>query len=97
MRLQRLPSSEHTSCPCGAAQLRGVRRRRAADRGFIVSDHADWAGLNAAITATGAEKIFVTHGYTTAFQQWLRDQGHDAHTVSTDYQGEGFDSGEDAA
>lgn len=89
------PSS--TAFASGWMALRGVRRRRAADRGFIVSDHADWAGLNAAITATGAEKIFVTHGYTTAFQQWLRDQGHDAHTVSTDYQGEGFDSGEDAA
>ena len=89
------PSS--TAFASGWMALRGVRRRRAADRGFIVSDHADWAGLNAAITATGAEKIFVTHGYTTAFQQWLRDHGHDAHTVSTDYQGEGFDSGEDAA
>jgi putative mRNA 3-end processing factor len=89
------PSS--TAFASGWMALRGVRRRRAADRGFIVSDHADWAGLNAAITATGAEKIFVTHGYTTAFQQWLRGQGHDAHTVSTDYQGEGFDSGEDAA
>jgi putative mRNA 3-end processing factor len=89
------PSS--TAFASGWMALRGVRRRRAADRGFIVSDHADWAGLNTAITATGAEKIFVTHGYTTAFQQWLREQGHDAHTVSTDYQGEGFDSGEDAA
>ena len=89
------PSS--TAFASGWMALRGVRRRRAADRGFIVSDHADWAGLNTAITATGAEKIFVTHGYTTAFQQWLHEQGHDAHTVSTDYQGEGFDSGEDAA
>jgi putative mRNA 3-end processing factor len=88
------PSS--TAFASGWMALRGVRRRRAADRGFIVSDHADWAGLNAAIKATGAEKIFVTHGYTSAFQNWLRDQGYDAHVVSTDYQGEGFDS-EDAA
>jgi putative mRNA 3-end processing factor len=81
----------------GWMALRGVRRRRAADRGFIVSDHADWAGLNSAIKATGAEKIFVTHGYTSAFQRWLADQGYDAHVVSTDYQGEGFDAAEDAA
>ena len=86
-----------TAFASGWMALRGVRRRRAADRGFIVSDHADWAGLNAAIKATGAEKIFVTHGYTAAFQRWLCDQGYDAHIVSTDYQGEGFDSTEDAA
>ncbi|MBQ2260091.1 MAG: ligase-associated DNA damage response exonuclease [Loktanella sp.] len=89
------PSS--TAFASGWMALRGVRRRRAADRGFIVSDHADWAGLNAAIKATGAEKIFVTHGYTSAFQRWLADQGYDAHVVSTDYQGEDFDSSEDAA
>ncbi|MFN3661251.1 ligase-associated DNA damage response exonuclease [Yoonia sp.] len=86
-----------TAFASGWMALRGVRRRRAADRGFIVSDHADWAGLNTAIKATGAEKIFVTHGYTSAFQRWLRDQGYDAHVVSTDYQGEDFDSNEDAA
>ena len=90
------PSS--TAFASGWMALRGVRRRRAADRGFIVSDHADWAGLNSAIAATGAEKVFVTHGYTSAFQRWLSSRGYDAHVVSTDYQGEGFDeSGEDAA
>jgi len=89
------PSS--TAFASGWMALRGVRRRRAADRGFIVSDHADWTGLNSAINATGAEKIFVTHGYTSAFERWLRDRGYDAHTVSTDYQGEGFDAAEDAA
>lgn len=80
-----------TAFASGWMALRGVRRRRSADRGFIMSDHADWAGLNAAIAATGAEKIFVTHGYTSAFQRWLTDKGFDAHVVSTDYQGEGFD------
>ncbi len=87
-----------TAFASGWMALRGVRRRRAADRGFIVSDHADWAGLNWAIKETGAEKIFVTHGYTNSFERWLRDQGYDAHTVSTAYEGEGFDSTtEDAA
>ena len=77
----------------GWMALRGVRRRRAADQGFIVSDHADWQGLNAAIAATGAEKIFVTHGYTSQFRRWLEDQGYDAHVVSTDYTGD-EDAGE---
>jgi putative mRNA 3-end processing factor len=80
------PSS--TAFASGWMALRGVRRRRAADRGFIVSDHADWDGLNAAIKATGATKIFATHGYTSVFQRWLSSEGYDAHIVSTDYQGE---------
>ena len=88
------PSS--TAFASGWMALRGVRRRRAADRGFIVSDHADWDGLNAAIKATGAEKVFVTHGYTSAFRRWLSDQGYDAHVVSTDYHGEGFDQADEA-
>jgi putative mRNA 3-end processing factor len=88
------PSS--TAFASGWMALRGVRRRRAADRGFIVSDHADWEGLNTAIKATGATKIFATHGYTGAFQKWLASQGYDAHIVSTDYQGEGFDQADEA-
>lgn len=85
-----------TAFASGWMALRGVRRRRAADRGFIVSDHADWDELNSAIKATGAEKVFVTHGYTAAFRRWLADQGYDAHVVSTDYQGEGFDQADEA-
>ncbi|WP_439155455.1 ligase-associated DNA damage response exonuclease [Yoonia sp.] len=87
-----------TAFASGWMALRGVRRRRAADRGFIVSDHADWDGLNDAIGATGASRVFVTHGYTGSFQRWLTGQGYDAHVVSTDYQGENLDhSEEDAA
>jgi putative mRNA 3-end processing factor len=56
-----------TAFASGWMAQRGVRRRRAADRGFVVSDHADWDGLNAAIKATGATKIFATHGYTPYF------------------------------
>lgn len=77
-----------TAFASGWMQLRGVRRRRAADRGFVISDHADWSGLNGAISATGAEKIFVTHGYTEIFTRWLKDQGHDARIVPTEFHGE---------
>ncbi|MCA1777387.1 MAG: ligase-associated DNA damage response exonuclease [Loktanella sp.] len=83
-----------TAFASGWMALRGVRRRRAMDRGFIVSDHADWDGLNTAIRETGAEKVFATHGYTASFQKWLSDQGYDAHIVSTEYSGE---TAEDAA
>jgi putative mRNA 3-end processing factor len=84
-----------TAFASGWMRLRGVRRRRAADRGFVISDHADWPGLNAAIAATGAERIFVTHGYTAPFRRYLEGQGYDAHVVSTEYEGEGFEA-EDA-
>ena len=80
-----------TAFASGWMALRGVRRRRAADRGFIVSDHADWAGLNDAIKATGAERIFATHGYTSVFRRWLEDQGYDAQIVQTEFDGETLD------
>lgn len=74
-----------TGFASGWMRLRGVRRRRAADRGFVVSDHADWKGLNAAIAATQAERVFVTHGYTAQFSQWLNTQGYDAGIVETEF------------
>ncbi|SFJ59461.1 ligase-associated DNA damage response exonuclease [Jannaschia pohangensis] len=74
-----------TAFASGWMALRGVRRRRAADRGFVVSDHADWKGLNAAIAATGATRIFATHGYTTVFRQWLEERGYDAQIVQTEF------------
>ena len=74
-----------TGFASGWMALRGIRRRRALDRGFVISDHADWPGLNTAIRATGAERIFVTHGYTSVFRRWLESEGYDAHVVSTEY------------
>jgi putative mRNA 3-end processing factor len=81
-----------TAFASGWMRLRGVRRRRAADRGFVMSDHADWSGLNAAIAATGASRVFVTHGYTAQFRRWLQTQGYDAAVVATEYEGEGLDA-----
>ncbi len=72
----------------GWMALRGTRRRKGADRGFALSDHADWQELNTAVKETGAEKVFVTHGYTEVFSKWLREQGLDAHEVKTQYEGE---------
>jgi putative mRNA 3-end processing factor len=69
----------------GWMAIRGIRRRRGADTGFVLSDHADWHGLNEAIKATGAENIYVTHGYTELFAQWLREQGLNAQNVRTEY------------
>jgi putative mRNA 3-end processing factor len=73
----------------GWMQLRGARRRRSADRGFILSDHCDWQQLNDAVKATGAEKIYVTHGYKSIYARWLREECTlQAYEVDTLYEGE---------
>ncbi|HSW08554.1 ligase-associated DNA damage response exonuclease [Aquabacterium sp.] len=69
----------------GWMQLRGARRRQGVDRGFVLSDHADWPGLQRAITATGAERVIVTHGYEAVMVRWLREQGLDAGSLKTEY------------
>lgn len=83
-----------TAFASGWMAMRGVRRRRSADRGFVMSDHADWEGLNTAIKATGAERVFVTHGYTAQFSRWLNEQGYDAAVVETEFEGESLDQPE---
>ncbi len=80
----------------GWMAMRGVRRRRAGDRGFVISDHADWQGLLWAINETGAENIYVTHGYTDIFSRYLNDNGWNAQVVPTQFEGETLDA-DDAA
>lgn len=78
----------------GWMSLRGTRRRRAVDRGFVISDHADWDGLNLAIKETGAEKIIITHGYRSIFARWLNENGLKATIESTQFEGELSEIGE---
>jgi putative mRNA 3-end processing factor len=75
----------------GWMQLRGARRRQGVDRGFVLSDHADWPGLQRAIAATGAERVIVTHGYEAVMVRWLQQQGLQAGSFRTEY---GADDGE---
>jgi putative mRNA 3-end processing factor len=72
----------------GWMRIRGARRRRAVDRGFVLSDHADWPGLLAAIGASGAERVWVTHGYTAVLARWLEEQGLESFAVPTRFEGE---------
>lgn len=69
----------------GWMQLRGIRRRRAVGRGFVISDHADWTGLLTAIQETGAENVYVTHGYTDVFARYLSEKGWNATVVPTEF------------
>jgi putative mRNA 3-end processing factor len=72
----------------GWMTIRGVRRQRAFDRGFALSDHADWRGLLDAIDATGAETVGVTHGYAAVLVRYLLEQGRNAWLIPTRYEGE---------
>jgi putative mRNA 3-end processing factor len=67
-----------TAFASGWMQVRGNRRRRGYDRGFVVSDHADWPGLVQSVEDSGARRIYVTHGDGEALVRYLREQGHDA-------------------
>jgi putative mRNA 3-end processing factor len=69
----------------GWMQLRGTRRRRGVDRGFVMSDHADWPGLQQAIAGTGAERVFVTHGSVAVLVRWLTENGLEARGFKTEY------------
>ena len=69
----------------GWMQLRGARRRGAYDKGFVLSDHADWPGLMGAIAATGAGRVIVTHGSVPVLVRYLTEQGLQAEAFHTEY------------
>jgi putative mRNA 3-end processing factor len=72
----------------GWMRIRGTRRRRSIDRGFVLSDHADWPGLQQAISATCAECVLVTHGYRGPLVRWLEEHGKKAGAIETRFEGE---------
>jgi putative mRNA 3-end processing factor len=53
------------------------------DRGFVLSDHADWPGLLTAIEQAGAERVLCTHGFASILARYLRDRGMDAGVIAT--------------
>lgn len=77
-----------TGFASGWMRIRGTRRRRAMDRGFTLSDHADWPGLTSTILATGAEQILVTHGYVAPLVRWLQESGLNASGIETRFEGD---------
>lgn len=77
-----------TGFASGWMQIRGARRRRALDRGFVLSDHVDWPALLGAIESTGAQRVLVTHGFREPVVRWLRDRGLQAESVASHWEGE---------
>jgi putative mRNA 3-end processing factor len=82
-----------TAFASGWMRVRGQRRRRSVDRGFVLSDHVDWPSLLEAIAATGAERVWVTHGYREPVVRWLRERAVEALAVASRWEGE-EDSGD---
>jgi putative mRNA 3-end processing factor len=77
-----------TGFASGWMLVRGARRRQSLDRGFPLSDHVDWPSLLAAVEATGAGEVWVTHGFTAPVVRWLKEHGVDAQAVQTRFEGE---------
>ncbi|MDQ8033174.1 MAG: ligase-associated DNA damage response exonuclease [Bordetella sp.] len=82
--LRRFRRAQH-GFASGWMRLRGNRRRRNMDRGFVVSDHADWPDLLRTIRETGASRVIATHGDTDALVRTLNESGVAAETLATHY------------
>ncbi len=75
-----------TGLASGWMRIRGTRRRQSIDRGFVLSDHADWPALLAAVRSSEAQTVWVTHGYRAPLARWLAENGTDAHAIETRYE-----------
>ncbi len=72
----------------GLMRVRGVRRQRAFDRGFVLSDHADWPALLETVRETGASRVLATHGHAEPLARHLRESGLEAGVIRTAWEGE---------
>jgi putative mRNA 3-end processing factor len=82
-----LPASDGIAS--GWMQVRGFRRRRSADRGFVLSDHVDWPGLLQTIEETAAQRVIFTHGYSATMARYLTEKGMEASAFETRFKNEG--------
>ena len=78
-----------TGFASGWMRVRGARRRRAVDRGFVLSDHVDWPSILSAVEATGATRVWVTHGTREPLVRWLTERGIDAQCRRQSMEGRG--------
>lgn len=72
----------------GLMRVRGVRRQRGYDRGFVLSDHADWPALLQTIAETGAHRVLATHGYAEPLARYLSEHGLQSGIIRTAWEGE---------
>jgi putative mRNA 3-end processing factor len=81
-----------TGFASGWMAIRGARRRRSVDRGFVLSDHVDWPSLMQTVSATGAECVWTTHGYADIVARYLTEQGLSSRSIATEFVGETSDA-----
>lgn len=74
-----------TGFASGWMRVRGIRRRRGYDRGFVISDHADWPDLIRTVEETGARRVLTTHGYSEALARYLGERGVKTGVIRTQY------------
>jgi putative mRNA 3-end processing factor len=91
MKRFRLPQTAFVS---GWMAVRGARRRRGYERGFVLSDHADWPGLIRSVRNCGARQVFVTHGNSEGLARYLREvEGISAEPLAGGFTAERGDEG----
>jgi putative mRNA 3-end processing factor len=73
----------------GWMAVRGARKQNGVDRGFVISDHADWPSLLKAIEASEAPRVLITHGSVPVMVRYLRERGMDADSLATEFGGDG--------
>jgi putative mRNA 3-end processing factor len=78
-----------TALASGWMRLRGTRRRRSHDRGFALSDHADFPDLLRTIEESGAARVLATHGHAEELARLCRERGLEASAIRTAWEGEG--------
>jgi putative mRNA 3-end processing factor len=72
----------------GLMRVRGVRRQRSFDRGFVLSDHADWPALLQTIADAGAPRVLATHGHAEPLARYLSEHGLESGVIRTAWEGE---------
>ncbi|MEM9163400.1 MAG: ligase-associated DNA damage response exonuclease, partial [Cyanobacteria bacterium P01_F01_bin.4] len=79
-----------TAFASGWMSVRGARRRRGYERGFVLSDHADWPSLIRTVKETKAKTVYVTHGQNEVLSRYLKEEmGIQAMPLKTLFEGEG--------
>lgn len=82
-----------TAFASGWMAVRGIRRRRGVERGFVISDHVDWPALMEVVSATGASRVLTTHGYSAVVAKHLSERGLDSAPLETQFRGEAEEEG----
>ena len=78
----------------GTMRVRGARRQRNVDRGFVLSDHADWPALLQTVAEVGASRVLTTHGHAEPLARYLASQGIDSGVIRTAWEGEASAQGD---